>query len=147
MAREEEEETPEMRAKEMLMKRDPEYAKREVLAEKMRKKEVLRQTSFDVGETGVQPHLTSKIANIPQATIGREEEALVDRINQLLDKAKDAEPGDIELTKEINEVIMESEFLEQKTGAIHRQALERINDRFYSRVLPLSQELRRLYEL
>lgn len=129
------------------MMEDPQYRRSQELTDKMRKAEVIRHTDLAVPEDGAQPHITPRVMNVPDATLGQEEQRLVTLINDLIGASKKANHNDPALVKEISCAIMQSQESEKKTGSLHRQALEQIEERFHSRLLPLSNELRRLNEL
>ena len=139
-------EPPEDPVKKKMME-DPAYRKRQQLTDKMRKQEVIRHTDLEVPDNGVQPHVTPRIMNVPDATLGQEEQRLVTRINDLLEASKKANHNDLALIKELNCALMYSRDIEKKLGSLHKQALDQIEERFHNRILPLSKALRRLHEL
>jgi len=129
------------------MMEDPQYRRSQELTDKMRKAEVIRHTDLETPDNGAQPHITPKVANVPTAIFGQEEQRLVTLINDLIGASKKANHNDPALVKEISCAIMQSQDAEKKLGSLHRQALEQIEERFHNRILPLSNELRRLNEL
>ena len=129
------------------MMEDPQYRRSQELTDKMRKAEVIRHTDLETPDNGAQPHITPKVANVPVATLGQEEQRLATLINDLIGASKKANHSDPALIKEISCAIMQSQSVQETLGSVHRQALEQIESRFHARVLPLSNELRRLNEL
>ena len=126
------------------MAEDPDVKKRQEMIKELKKAEVIRHTSFEVGPLGVQDHIVEKIANVPSSTLCRAESALVDFINTVFESVTKAPPGDVTAIKDLNRAIIESQQIEQEVSHIHKQALQRIEDRFYTRLVPLNKELKRL---
>ena len=122
--------------------RQPGFDEQERIREAMKQKEVERQTELDP-EKQFKP---KKILNVPEATYSDPERDIVSRVNDILTREADSKEEVLELIKEINVLYLDSQAVEHKISAIHRQALEQIEDRFNARLAPLQKKLRELNE-